>query len=583
MPFDGLKKVIGVDIGVDSIKAVLLSRNGQKVACNDIFVHHLPRSSEQPQEEILAGLKAMQAKMGRECRDVAVVSADRSIQLKFFDKPEMPLETLLSVVNTEMRQFIANLESNEGLDFVFHILGKSMTIEGSSILHLLSAVFPKQLVADQKTLLQKAGFRLVGMYPFAQAMWECYRLNYVTGDETDHMEPFLTTLVNFGCSTNQIAVCDLGFLRLGRIFPTGGEELTVSLAHKYNVRGQEVLVDRDQAEEMKKNLGLLSPEEMVTYSPDDLEVQVSTGLKRSLDRMAQKLRLSLDYFKGQIKIPVKKAFVFGGGANMKGLIQNLGDLLMVPEVFELYPLVNISYSPSAAEEPPPAETQSVIALAVGAGLCGMKSNEQTLNLISGSRLEILKWLKKVSTGMGMQVALFLLGAAILASYAHFFYQVPQAEYQNLMKEAGLVSQQISELTPHTARFSGLKKQLNVVQAKMKFLETIGKDRVSWSNSFLALAAIMPERTWLTEFTMQEEDFSKSPDANQKKRGLVTRISLTAISDLQERIPQFLQKLETLDFLTNVKIEDSRQEFREKTIPVFNFKISAEIRKSGETK
>lgn len=210
-------------------------------------------------------------------------------------------------------------------------------------MHLLVASFPVPWLREKEEQIREAGLSLRGVYPYPVALRECFWINYGESFE-EKVSPYLIALLNLGATSNQVAVCDLQTLRLARTFPFAGDELTQTLAKNYKSAGEEVALDRQAAERYQGDHRHPHARGTACCRGDAVEVQVSEGIRRGMERMMQKVRLSLDYFRGQMKSQVSQAFVFGGSANLRGLEGNLQENLTVSLIQPLFPFKSVPRS-----------------------------------------------------------------------------------------------------------------------------------------------------------------------------------------------------------------------------------------------
>jgi len=589
MAFTGAKTVIGIDIGFSSIKAVLLSRKDQAVSCLGFQIFDFLPGEPPTKEAIIQGLTEIAKAFRKWTRDAALVSVDRNIQLKFFDKPPMPRDALSMVIANEMKMGSSASEQSEPSAFEFTILGETKG-ENVTNLNLLCAHVPISFLKVQAALFKSAGLNLIGLYPFPIAIREVYLANY--GDRIPEGDsPFLTALINFRATSNQIAVLDKHNLRLARAFPSAGEEITQSLVKTYKSQGQEINLDRASAENYKTTIGILSPEERQSYPPYSLEVQVSDIIQRGVARMTQKLRLSLDYFKGQMKTQVSQAFIFGGMANMHGMLESLGEMLMVPEVHELSPFVKIAFVPESVEQQdPPPELRNKIVLAVGGALCAMKRDETVLNLVPLIKSEFWKNFKKLTANILAPLLLLLVAAALPVIYAYIFFFPPQEELEKLKKEHVTLSEEYAKVSSFKAKYDELIKKKNDLQIRSLFINDFLKKRIFWSQLLFELAQILPHDIWVIEISTAE--FMEGEGATGGSGGGLgmggsgeapttagggpgmpgmggpggdqgpapnPKIQIKGKSLSYDSISKFLQDLETNKFFLKVKWEESKRE------------------------
>ncbi len=500
--FDGLKKVIGLDIGSTSVKAVLLELQSGTPICRGMHCFDVPCDIGLTKPVLLDGLRSVAAAFGHETKSVALITADREVQLKFLEKPPMTRQQLEQVMELEMKPPPSLEGPTVELAHTFTILGQSSLEERTSV-HVLVASFPVPWLREKEEQLKEAGLVLEGVYPYPVALRECFWVNYGEGFE-EKVSPYLVALLNLGATSNQVAVCDLQTLRLARTFPFAGEELTQSLAKPYKSGGQEIILDRSTAEQYKVTIGILSPEEKRAYEDDAVEIQVSEGIRRGMERMMQKVRLSLDYFKGQMKSQVSQAFVFGGAANLRSLEGNLQENLTVSLIQPLFPFKSVPFLPKDGQTPDP-RLAPVIVPAVGAALCGMRGNKAVLNLMEGMQAERRRRMQRMIATVVVPALCGLAALLAPALYAWQVYLPYQARVTRASAENLRLTNEFSQVASFKGQYDQLVKHKQELTIRNTFIQSILRKRIFWSTIFTDLGTCMPPEVWLSE--IRSNDFA----------------------------------------------------------------------------
>lgn len=513
--FDGLKKVIGLDIGSTSIKAVLLELQSGAPICRGMYCFDIPREIGLTKPVLLEGLRNVAAAFGHETKSVALLTADREVQLKFMEKPPMTRQQLDQVMDLEMKP-PPNIEGpTVELTHAYTVLGQSSLEERTSV-HLLVASFPVSWLREKEEPFREAGLSLDGVYPYPVALRECFWANYGESFE-EKVSPYLIALLNLGATSNQVSVCDLQTLRLARTFPFAGDELTQALAKTYKSGGQEVVLDRDTAEQYKVTIGILSPEEQRAYESDAVEVQVSEGIRRGMERMMQKVRLSLDYFKGQMKSQVSQAFIFGGSANLRGLETNLQENLTVSVIQPLFPFKSVPFLPKDGQTPDPRLAPMIVP-AVGAALCGMRGNASVLNLMEGLQAERRKRMQRMIANVVVPIVCGLAALLAPALYAWQVYMPHQARVARANEENLRMSNEFSQVASFKAQYDQLMRQKRDLTIRTTFIQSILHKRIFWSKIFSELGTIMPPEVWLSEIQTDDYAATRSSSFDQSMGG-----------------------------------------------------------------
>ncbi|RCK80083.1 MAG: Type IV pilus biogenesis protein PilM [Candidatus Ozemobacter sibiricus] len=548
------KRIIGVDIGSTSLKAVLLERQGEKTVCLGLQVIRYGEGATATPPLVLAALTELANLWKARTTDAALVTSDREYQVKFVEKPAMSRENLDMVMHNEFKAGLSNPEDAAHLGFVYAVVGETRG-EMSNLFQIMTVTFPLSHLQETANLFQQAGLRLIGAFPFAIAAREVLLANHYQ-EFAEEEPPYLVAMINFGATSNQVTVCDKQVLRLARTFPFAGEELSQTLIKDYKVEGQDVALDHNMAEAYKATVGLLTPEEAASYGPEALEVQVSELIRRGLDRMTQKLRLSLDYFKGQMKAQVARAYIFGGGANLRGLREHLSGWIMVPEVKELEPFLRIPYKPEGPVElDPPAECTALVALAMGAGLSGLQSGPDILNLTAPLLAEAARRQREFLEQVVLPGILLAIMAIVPVLYWFLVYRPALATLSSLQVEHQRLAAEFAKVATIKDENDKLTKQQQDVRIRTAFIRNITQRKIYWSKLLMLLHSLLPPEIWLME--LSSRTFLDAAVGSPPRGGDI--ILIKGYSQTFPALSAFLKKLEGTPTISNLVLRESKRE------------------------
>lgn len=580
------KKIIGIDIGSSSIKAVALSYDGIQYSCLGIKIHNFQFGAEVSEQLKIDGLKEILSSFNKITKNIVLVSSDREIKLKFLTKPFMDKKTLDQVMKNEsgMRQTGVSSEASSNAN-LYTIVGEQDSEKGKNY-HILSIACPISYLQKQQAMVKKAGGKLLGLYPTGIAVRECLMANY--GDEiTEKQLPYLVALLNFGANQNQITVCDGNILRLSRSFPFAGEDITKLLMKSYTTAEETFEFDRNMAEEYKTAIGILSVDESLSYPENALETQVSFMIERNFERMIQKLRLSLDYFKGQMKVNVQKAFIFGGGANMHGISEKLKDGIMVDNIVELSPLNKINYSPVDSGNDPSPEVVNTLVHAIGGAICMMQPDHEALNLMIAIRTDFQKIVKKVALKVLPFLVVFLAALVLPALYAWQILYPENIEMVKLKKQHLSLSSEFAQVASFKEQYDKLIKAKVDWEIRSEFINKTVNKRMFWSDVLFEIEAVLPKEIWLSY--MATGDFangtkktygSTNSFGNQSKKvkKSTSKVTLKGSSYSHQAISKFVENLEKSRTFYAVKWLGSFRDEESKSKDI-QFSVTFKIRKS----
>lgn len=555
MAREQIDRVIAIDIGSSAAKAVAMSRQGDQSSCLGIKVIKFPHGVEQTEDALLETLKQIIDTFREITTNVALIASDRDLQLRFLTKPAMDRKTLDMVMRTEMKISDADdAVEQSGTAKYYSVVGEQQN-ENNREYHILSLTCPVTELHKREALIKKAGGRLVGMYPSSVALRECMMANY-EDEIAGQPLPYLIAMLNFGADQNQIVVCDGGVLKLARSFPMAGEDLTRSIIGNYNTPDGAVELDRSAAEDYKTAVGMLSPQEALSYPEGALEVKISQMIERNFERMTQKMRLSLDYFKGQMKVQVARAFILGGGANMHGISEKLHDAIMVENISEFTPFRNIRYSPAAGQQDPPAEIMCALPGAVGCGICAFAA-DQSLNLINAIKKDYGKMARKMMVAAIPFVFAFLAALVLPAIYAWQFIYPEKIRIAQLKQEQSQLTGEFAQIETFKKQHDQLLKTKADWNIRSAFITRTINRRMFWSDLLVKLEEILPAEIWITQMTTGSMTVTDKPGARNAAPASTTsstKVVLKGRSYSHQAVSQLVKSLEASSIFRNISWE-----------------------------
>ncbi|MBU1108897.1 MAG: PilN domain-containing protein [Candidatus Riflebacteria bacterium] len=584
MSRDQIQKVIGIDIGSSSIKAVALGIEGGQLSCLGIKVNKFQHGIEITDGILAENLKEIIGSFKNITQNVVLIASDREIQLRFLTKPAMDRNTLDMVMKNEMKVGDSEGEEKSATAKFYSVVGEQEN-ENAREYHILSLSCPFAYLRKHEALVKKAGGTLIGMYPSSVAIRECMMTNYedeISGQPLPH----LIALLNFGADQNQITVCDGGVLKLARSFPLAGEDLTKALIGSYKTPDGVFEFDRNMAEDYKTAIGILSHQEAMSYSDGAVEVKISQMIERNFERMTQKMRLSLDYFKGQMKVQVARALIYGGGANMHGIIEKLKDALMVEHIAEFLPLNKIRYAPVEAAEDPSPDVLSALPFAVGCAICAFRE-DQSLNLVSAIKRDYSKIVRKVLLTAVPFVFAFFAALVLPAFYGWQVVYPEKFEAVELREKYAVLSDEFSKVEAYKKQHDQLVKTKIDWKIRSAFIKKVINGRMFWSDLLIKLEAILPAEIWITQMSAgdmanagtQNNSYSQSNGEEQvKAKPSSSKVAIKGRSYSHQAISQFVKALETSKLFRNIKWEGNVKD-SEKKLEEIQFSLTFTVSKS----
>lgn len=298
----GPPKILGIDIGTTSIKAVELSREGGVIKLSGYGIlenyGHLERVNDAIQtsslkilDEVTADmLRRLLSEMKPTTRNCAMSVPIFSAFVSLMDLPQLSQKELAHAIPFEARQYVPVPISDVALDW--QVLGPVPGQEGQKVQVLLVAV-SQDTINKYTRIAELAGLNLkileIETISSARA---------VVGPD-----PTTLALVDIGARATVIGIVDEGYVRITRSIDVAGGDLTQVIASGLAISPQ-------RAEMLKKSRGLLAAEG---------EENFAALLLPLLDLIVNEIRKVTVLYTERTKREVKKVILTGGSTLIPGL------------------------------------------------------------------------------------------------------------------------------------------------------------------------------------------------------------------------------------------------------------------------
>jgi type IV pilus assembly protein PilM len=302
-----MKTVIGLDIGVASIKVVALNHDSNPprlISLGSIATPQPGMLSEAgvELESVGTAIKKLISSARIEQKEVVAALPESKVFTRVIDDlPYLSDKELLSAIRYAAEEFIPMPVSE--VDLNWQVLSRAKDKKSRTVVFVIAT--PKSVVKKYISVLAMAG-----LTPVALETEIIASTRSLVGSN-----PFSPTslIIQNGSTTTDFAVVSKGLILLTRSISTGGAALTRALAQEFNF-------ELPQAEEYKKVYGLLS---------DQLEGKVFEGLKPVIDVIVDETKRVIQAFQlRNPQNPIKRIILSGGGAKLPGLVlymaNNLG-------------------------------------------------------------------------------------------------------------------------------------------------------------------------------------------------------------------------------------------------------------------
>jgi len=291
------KILLGLDVGSQTIKAVQLSREKNKIRLLSAGFIPTPKIESdlalRGDEQIIANsIKQLAHDMKLNTTDVSLSLPSYKVVTQVIETPMMTDRELESSIQWEAEQYIPLPLSKVKLDY--SVISKNETTKKMKIL-LVAA--PISLLEKYMRIVTLAGLNTIAIETEILA----------SARSTNNSLPTLPNilLVSMGATNTEIAIIRDHLLTLTRTYPIGGNTLTRAVS-------EELGFDFNQAEEYKKTYGI---------EEDKLEGKLSKIMSPFFNNLFAEVDKTIVYFKEEYpKEELMTLVISGGTAKLPGLM-----------------------------------------------------------------------------------------------------------------------------------------------------------------------------------------------------------------------------------------------------------------------
>ncbi|MBC8554054.1 MAG: type IV pilus assembly protein PilM [Candidatus Brocadiales bacterium] len=370
------KRLIGLDIGNYSIKALGVNVNGTGQKIESLAMSEADREARQNgrNPEVLTELIKNCMAEGRIVeKDVVIMVSGTQVLIRRITMPPMPKEELDEVIPFEMKKYVSLPTDQMAMDYM--IVGEKEE-DGVNKLDIILVAAPKELVEQELSIVRAAGLKPVAVSVAPIVQWKTFAQR--NSEERDKV----SAMVDIGYERTVISFFNKGVLEFTRTINLGGNDVTKSLISAPISEGGKELrtLLYDDADTLKREHGFPSPREAGTTKGGISLTHLSMLMRPVLEKLLSEIKASFDFYTTEFHVShVEKIIISGGGSELKGLREFLANELGI-EVESANPIHDAEYADGVLEVMP---AESTTALVTAYGLATWKKEE--LNLFSGKK------------------------------------------------------------------------------------------------------------------------------------------------------------------------------------------------------
>ncbi|MEW5758385.1 MAG: type IV pilus assembly protein PilM [Candidatus Omnitrophota bacterium] len=294
MLFKKTKKTFGLDIGNHTIKLTSLERISGNISLNSFII-------EKNKSNNFESLKAQIKNFNITKESVNLSVGGPNVLIRYLTFPKLTNTELKNSLYFEAEKHIPFPISEVYLDsFILKDLADKKML-------VLVVAAKKALIDEKIKLIQELGLNL-GVIDVDSV---CLINAFNFFNREINKEPF--ALLNIGSQVSNLVIIDNGNPEFTRDLLFGGNIFTQAISDKLNL-------SIEQAEELKCS------------TKEGME-KVNPAIEQTMQNFCSEIRASFDYYESQAHFSIKKIFISGGGANLKGIEGILQNYLGIQVLF----------------------------------------------------------------------------------------------------------------------------------------------------------------------------------------------------------------------------------------------------------
>ncbi len=501
-------------------------------------------------------------------RTVSVLGADKSLIVKRVEAPAMEHDELLETLRLTEREGLSYPMETAALDAM--ILGPSVS-EGQ--IKVMMAALDGEVASKYNAFVRRTNFKHIAISIVPSALSALIENSLIIDKEA------AVPVISIGKNTTGIYVFQGGDLKFTRDVYVGGDAFTKELMGEYEVDGEIVEVNEEEAEQMKILFGVPRGADLFEAGVHGITGEMFLERMRpALERMVTELGRSLDYFKNEYQVrDIPEAYLIGLAASLANLpeyiTENLGYRFSAYNPFEDF----IHIEDEALEN---ARTFGP-GYAVSVGIA----------LDQGSRINLLPVRSRYSI-KGLVKKIAPIAAVILYSIIVTAVSIAGVSYRKKL-EANISStqQKISGLKVEQTLGSlvevqtvNLKNEITAIETRMTVYPELQGRSIDWGLLFSETGMLMPFDIALNKVNIRfdrTQEIATDGELYSKQVILDGRIRGKP-NDQIGTLQQFLRKVEeTKYFLHPTLLYTKQSSMASEGESLLLFSLSADIQKGAK--
>ena len=551
--------VIGIDIGSNYIKILQLRKKGKKYLIRKCITRAFPQAAKDNSAEKKKLAQEFVKEFLAESRSKSTLGrfalSGKGVFIFSLSVPYLNKKDLRGAVGIELKKRLPFQLDISNVMFEFFVTGQFRDEKGSG-LQITCIAADRQSIEEQVQLLKNMNIRPVAINTIPDCLGNLlpYCLDNMSNKKT-------TALLDIGANISLLNFYKGKNLVFSREIPIGGEHVTHAMAKPFNLSGTAVTISLEDAEKLKRNIGIpMQDETSVEFLTDFGPLkgdQLSSFLRPILERLAMEINRTISYYIKTFKPEnlIEELYLTGGSSRLRNIDRFL--LYNVEGIKKVEPL-NIlktvkSWADTGVFKQELMMEQAMPHLAVAFGLC-LGSGGKINLLPAKEKLEQKAVFLSTALRIGFPMILLLSLAFYGLNYGNALkYKILNNNLDSEISRLEFSASQVREYEAMKAKLEQRKQILAMAKGKQPY----------WWGVFKELSNITPPEVIFQKITTVEGNTSKELHLTGRifaKYGLV---------DLE--LSQYIMVLSDSPYFAGVEVLTSKQDMYS-PIPAADFEI-----------
>jgi len=518
--------VVAVDIGSSAVKLVEV-RGAQVVAAGLREVAIRLAEGLALRDATVATIRDLLAENHVSAKRAVGILQGPSTAVLRLVLPRMPAKELRQAVRWEAQKALAF--PLDGAVLAHQGVGEVVGRDGVTKQAVLVGAVTGQHAAEAVEILRAAGLEPAGLTVVPAALARLAQAG-AAGATSDQV----WALMDIGAQASHLIFLRGAELQLAREIGIGGRAITEAMMAALMVQGRRVQLDAGQAERLKREHGIPSPEVAGQQAEGVPLAQLGVMMRAALDRLVVEIQRSFAYHQEHVGgPPVSRLLLSGGTAQLHNLVPFLSERLGVAvEMLEPFGCLDVAGHLSREGL---VEMAPRFAVAAGLALDRGRSLDLLPPQVAAAR-------RAGRARLGIRAAVVTATLVVAAAYGTAWWARGATERSLADRRGSLAS-----LQPALAVLQRFQAERDVLIPRLRAYDTLISGGTLWHGLLKELSNLTPRAVTLNEL-------AATPEGNLKIKGIVFANGTTAEMVLAD----YLGKLDASPFFSGVDLIGTRE-------------------------